>query len=305
MVSRSMKRRVLICGCGYVGIALGRLLVSEGHTVFGLRRTAASLPELAAEGISPLLGDISRPADLESLPGPFDWVVHVASSTGGGLDEYRSVYLDGLQHLLAWLNRAHDRPSRLVYTSSTSVYGQTDGSWVDETSPTNPTTETGAILVAAEQLLRTAPLRVHATTLRVAGIYGPGRGHLFRQFVAGKISPPDAPARWLNMVHRDDVATAIRAALETGTAGGIYNVADNEPVLATDFLNWIAAQLGRDQSRFGTGSSPTRLGKRAETHKQVSNRLIRDELQWSPAFPTFREGYADAIRSVKAGHFTP
>jgi hypothetical protein len=82
-------------------------------------------------------------------------------------------------------------------------------------------------------------------------------------------------------------------------------VADDEPVLATDFLNWIAAQLGRDQSRFGTGSSPTRLGKRAETHKQVSNRLIRDELQWSPAFPTFREGYADAIRSVKAGHFTP
>ncbi len=305
MVSRSMKRQVLICGCGYVGIALGRLLVSDGHTVFGLRRTAASLPALAAEGISPLLGDISRPADLEALPGPFDWVIHVASSTGGEVEEYRSVYLDGLQNLLAWQDRTHDRPSRLVYTSSTSVYGQADGSWVDESSPTNPTTETGAILVAAEQLLRAASARVHTTILRVAGIYGPGRGHFFRQFVAGKISPPDAPARWLNMVHRDDVATAIRAALEVGAAGGTYNVADNEPVLATDFLLWIAAQLGRDQTRLGAGSSPTRPSKRAETHKQVSNRLIRDELQWRPAFPTFREGYAEAIRAVKAGHFTP
>ena len=305
MVSRSMKRRVLICGCGYVGIALGRLLLAEGHTVFGLRRTAACLPGLAAEGISPLLGDISRPTDLEALPSPFDWVVHVASSTGGGVDEYRSVYLDGLQNLLAWLDRTHDSPIRLVYTSSTSVYGQTDGAWVDETSPTTPTTETGAILVAAEQLLRAASARVHSTILRVAGIYGPGRGHLFRQFVAGKISPPEAPARWLNMVHRDDVATAIRAALESGTAGGTYNVADDEPVLATNFLHWIAAQLGRDPTRFGNGSSPTRPSKRAETHKQVRNRLIRDELRWTPTFPTFREGYAEAIRAVKAGHFTP
>lgn len=295
-----MRKRVLICGCGYVGLALGRLLHAEGHVVYGLRRTTANL---AVEGILPLRGDISRPADLRALPGPFDWVVHAASSSGGGIDEYRAVYLNGMRNLLDWLEHSNGQPSRLVYTGSTSVYGHTDGSWVDETSPTEPATETGRILLATEHLLRVAPASVRATILRVSGIYGPGRGHLFRQFVAGKIAPHRIANRWLNMVHRDDVATAIRASLRGDAAGMAYNITDNKPVLAGDFLGWISKQLDAPPAFAGIELTVARPSKRAETDKRVSNRLIRETLRWNPSFPTFREGYADAIRTVNSGGF--
>ncbi len=300
---QAMGKRALICGCGYVGTALGRLLRSEGHSVFGLRRTVEH-PELLAAGIVPLQGDISRGADLAALPGPFDWVVHVASSTGGGTEEYRSVYLDGLRNLTTWLGHTNGQPSRLVYTSSTSVYGQTDGSWVDETCPTEPASETGGILVAAEHLLRAPLPNVHASILRVSGIYGPGRGHLFRQFVAGKIAAPITSNRWLNMVHRDDVATAIHAVLRhVGASGATYNVTDNEPVLANDFLGWVTEQLEMRPSAPRVEPAGIRPGRRADTHKRVSNRLLRATIGWEPVYPTFREGYADAIRAVKAGEF--
>jgi nucleoside-diphosphate-sugar epimerase len=298
-----MGKRALICGCGYVGTALGRLLRSEGHAVFGLRRTA-NHPDLLAAGIVPLQGDISRRADLAALPGPFDWVVHVASSTGGGTEEYQSVYREGLRNLTRWLGHSNGQPSRLVYTSSTSVYGQTDGSWVDETCPTEPASETGGILVAAEQLLRAVPPHVQASILRVSGIYGPGRGHLFRQFVAGKIAAPNASNRWLNMVHRDDVATAIHVLLRHDGAPGLtYNVTDNEPVLANDFLGWVGEQLEPRPTVPRVEPAAVRPSKRAETHKRVSNRLLRETIGWEPVYPTFREGYAEAIRAVKAGKF--
>jgi nucleoside-diphosphate-sugar epimerase len=298
-----MGKRALICGCGYVGTALGRLLRSEGHSVFGLRRTADH-PDLLAAGVVPLLGDISRGADLAALPGPFDWVVHVASSAGGGTEEYRSVYLDGLRNLTTWLGHSNGKPSRLVYTSSTSVYGQTDGSWVDETCPTEPASETGGILVDAEHLLRAPVPNVHASILRVSGIYGPGRGYLFRQFVAGKIAAPITSNRWLNMVHRDDVATAIHAVLRNdGAPGATYNVTDNEPVLANEFLGWVGEQLETRPSPPRVEPAGIRPGKRAETHKRVSNRLLRKTIGWEPIYPTFREGYAEAIRAVNAGEF--
>src|SRR5262245_25539169 len=117
--------RVLIVGCGYVGLPLGAELVRHGHEVFGLRRSNGGEAELLAAGLKPVIADITRPEDLAQLPGPFDWVVNTVSSTKGGVDEYRQVYLEGTRHLLEWL--ATSPPKKYVYTSSTSVYGQTDG----------------------------------------------------------------------------------------------------------------------------------------------------------------------------------
>lgn len=295
-----MSRRVLIVGCGYVGLALGARLVQAGHTVFGLRRSLAAGAELATAGITPLAGDLTRTDDLSRLPGPFDWVVNTVSSSRGGVAEYRDVYLDGTRNLLTWLR---DRPpERLVYTSSTSVYGQTDGSWVDESSPTVPAEETGPVLVETEtELLNAARAgTVPAIVLRVAGIYGPGRGHLFQQFLRGEARIQGDGSRWLNMVHRDDVAGAIHAALKRGRPGEIHNVADNEPVSQLGFLSWLAAQLGRPLPPAASEAEAT-ARKRGLTHKRVSNRKMRKELGWQPRFPTFREGYAEAIAEAVAG----
>src|SRR5215203_807066 len=113
------RMRVLIVGCGYVGVALGLELSRLGHEVFGLRRSSAGEEELKAAGIHPLAADITRPADLAAVPGPFDWVLNTVSSSKGGVDEYREVYLEGSRHLIDWLQPMGIK--KYVYTSSTSV----------------------------------------------------------------------------------------------------------------------------------------------------------------------------------------
>ena len=293
----SRSRRVLIMGCGYVGEALAQRLSSAGHTVFGLRR---SPPDPGTElPYVPLIGDLTRPESWSHLPGPFDWVANCVSSSRGGVAEYRQVYLEGNRNLLEWL-RSHP-VSAFAYTSSTSVYGQTDGSWVDETAPTQPGTETGQCLVETEQLLLTAaqehgiPVRI----LRVAGIYGPGRGHLFQQFLRGEARLQDQGQRFLNMIHREDVASALEASLERGHSGEVYNACDLEPVTQRDFLQWLADQTGRPlppPAEPGTG--PVR--KRGVTHKRVSAAKLRQETNWTPRFPTFREGYAEALAFLRS-----
>src|SRR5437879_467848 len=163
--------RVLILGCGYVGLPLGAALAKQGHEIFGVRRSAAGAVEMKAAGITARAADITRPDDLAKLPGPFDWIVNSVSSNKGGAEEYRQVYLEGSRNVVEWLSSSP--PKKFVYTSSTSVYGQTDGSLVRETSLTEPAGETGKILVETENLLLTAARekKFPAVILRAAGIY--------------------------------------------------------------------------------------------------------------------------------------
>src|SRR5882672_2552409 len=120
--------RVLIVGCGYVGLPLGAFLAREGHEVTGIRRTHSAGNELRAAGIKPLITDITQADALAKLPTDYDWVVNCVSSSHGGVDDYRRVYLQGMRNMVEWLGEAGIR--KFVYTSSTSVYGQTDGSIV-------------------------------------------------------------------------------------------------------------------------------------------------------------------------------
>src|SRR5262245_9890915 len=160
--------RVLIVGCGYVGLPLGAELVRQGHTVFGLKRTADDA-ELKAAGITPLHADITQAGTLTGLPRDYDWVVNCTASGGGDAEAYRQLYLTGNRNLIEWLRAA--LPRRYVYTSSTSVYGQNDGLLVTETDPVSPPTETGRILVAAENLLLASAmeLKLPVVILRLAG----------------------------------------------------------------------------------------------------------------------------------------
>jgi nucleoside-diphosphate-sugar epimerase len=289
--------RALIVGCGYVGLPLGAELAKQGHEVFGLRRSAGAETELRAAGIKPLLGDITKPDQLARLPASYDWVVNCVSATGGGVEDYREVYLRGMKNLIAWLDSSPLK--KFVYTSSTSVYGQNDGSLVTETSPIDPSAETGKVLVETEKALFEAARRRRfpAVILRLAGIYGPGRGYWFKQYLKNEARIEGAGERILNMIHRDDVVGAIIAALQHGHPGQVYNAADNEPVTQLSFFQWLSERLGKDLPP-SIPHDPAALRRRGVTNKQVSNRRLKLELGYQFKYPTFRQGYAAVIQHL-------
>jgi len=286
---------VLIVGCGYVGLPLGAELVRQGHVVFGLRRSPGE--ELSAVGIAPLRADVTRAETLDKLPRDYDWVVNCTASGGGGVDDYRRLYLDGNRNLISWLGRTP--PKKFVYTSSTSVYGQNDGSEVTEDSPARPDAPTAKILVAAEELLLAAARDgFPAVILRAAGIYGPGRGHAFKQFLRGEARLEGDGSRFMNMIHRDDLVGAIIAALERGSRGEVYNAVDDEPVTQLAFFTWLAAESHRPLPP--TVAPDEGLGRnRGITNKRVSNAKLRTHLDYQLKYPDFRAGYA-ALRAESA-----
>lgn len=298
--------RCLIIGCGYVGLPLGAELVRLGHEVFGLRRNVSAETELKAAGIQPLFGDITKPESLETLPREFDWVVHCVAA-GGDAENYRQIYLQGTGHVLKWLSASP--PKKLVYTGSTSVYGQTDGSQVKESSPAEPEAETAKVLVETEKVLLEAfrEKKFPAIVLRVAGIYGPERGHWFKQFLKNEARMEGDGSRFLNMIHRDDVVGCIIAALKNGRAGEIYNAVDDEPVSQRNFFEWLGATLGK----YPPPSVPedtVEARKRGATNKRLSNRKLKMELGYQFRHPNFRKGYtAEILRLDRAGelHVVP
>jgi nucleoside-diphosphate-sugar epimerase len=271
--------KILIIGCGYVGLPLGQALARAGHEVHGVRRT-----DFTAEGITPHTIDITAPNAFDALPRDFDWVINTVSSARGDTETHRAVFVDGTKNLLDWLD---DSSARVLFTSSTSVYPQTDGDWVDETSRAKPEGGTAQNLARAEELFLNAPQA--ATVLRVAGIYGPERGYLFRQFLKGEAVLTESGARWMNMIHRDDVMSAILSAMELPPS--IYNVADDEPVTQRAFFDWLAMRLSKPMPPEGEAVSR----KRVATSKRVRNAKLK-ETGWQLRFPTFREGYESLIR---------
>ena len=287
--------RVLIVGFGYVGRSLGAKLARQGHDVFGVRRGPAD--ELPAARITPLTADITQPETLAKLPRNFDWVVNCAASGGGSADDYRKLYLNGNRNLIAWL--ADAPPKKFVYTSSTSVYAQNDGSVVTEQSPAQPEAATARVLVETEELLLAAARdKFPAVILRVAGIYGPKRGHIFAQFLRGEARLDGDGSRFLNMIHRDDLTGVITAALEHGVPGEIYNAVDHEPVTQKNFLEWLAARLKRPLPPQVAGDEEI-WRKRGVTNKRVSNAKLRAALNYKFKFRDFRAGYATEITRLK------
>ena len=293
--------RTLIVGCGYVGLPLGAELVKQGHEVFGLRRGLGGGADFKSAGIKPLAADITKAEQLAQLPGGYDWVVNCVSASGGGEEEYREVYLQGTRNLIEWLGAAP--PKKFVYTSSTSVYGQDDGSLVKENSSTEPAVETGKILVETERVLLAAARerKFPAVILRLAGIYGPDRGHWLKLYMKNEARIEGNGARILNMIHRDDVVGAIIAALKNGRSGEVYNAVDDEPVSQLGFFQWLSGPLGKELPP-SAPEDVEAVRKRGVTNKKVSNRRLKMELGYQFKYPTFRQGYtAELLRLDRSG----
>ncbi|MBW3657595.1 MAG: SDR family oxidoreductase [Actinobacteria bacterium] len=264
--------RVLIAGCGYVGSELARRLVAGGHDVWGLRRTATGMPE----GVRALAGDVTDAATLD-LPDGIDALVYAVSPAERDEAAYRAAYVDGLDHVLTALPTA---PERLVFVSSTAVYGQTDGSVVDEDSPTEPSSFSGRVLLEAEARARAAG----GTVLRLAGIYGPGRTRLIDEVRAGEATYPPEDVH-TNRIHRDDCAGALAHLLTIGTRAPVYVGVDDEPALRREVLTWLAERLDAPPPRAAPGQR-TRGGD-----KRCSNARLRAS-GYDLAFPSYRDGYA-------------
>ena len=269
--------RIVIAGCGFVGLAAARVFRDAGWDVLGLTHSPESAETLKGEPFSVAQCDIADADEVRAIAASFgeksDAVIHCASSGRGGADAYRSVYLGGARNLLDAF-----APARLLFTSSTSVYAQTDGGIVSEESPAEPPGETGRILRATEELV----LAHGGTVARLAGIYGPGRSVLLRKFFSGEASIEGDGSRIVNQVHRDDIASALRVLVEK-RATGICNVSDDAPMPQREIYAWLAERFARPLPPSGP-IDPHR--KRGWTSKRVSNAKLR-ALGWTPQFPSF------------------
>jgi nucleoside-diphosphate-sugar epimerase len=275
--------RILIAGCGYVGQATADLFHEAGWTVEGWTGSRESAGRLAGKPYPVYALDITERVQVCTCAGTFDAVIHCASSGGGNADTYHQVYLNGARNLLDRFDS-----SMVVFTSSSSVYAQTDGSWVTEESETKPTRETGRTLLEAENLV----LARGGIVARLAGIYGPGRSALLSKFLSGEATVDPESDRFINQVHRDDIAAALFFLLDRQPQGKqIYNVVDDQPIRQSECYRWLAEKLNRPLP--SVGKSPRRY-KRGDSNKCVNNAKLR-KLGWTPRYPTFADAMEKSI----------
>jgi len=278
---------VLIAGCGDVGSRLANELLPLGWVVHGLRRNISLLPA----GVNGVAGDLFNPIRPATWPGTaLDYLVYCATPTERDEAGYRAAYVEGLQRVLSWLEESGQQPKRIVFVSSSSVYGQQNGEWVDETSPTDASAFSGRIMLEAEQVALTSGLP--ASIVRLTGIYGPGRSDLSNRVRQGYSVATDPPL-YGNRIHSDDAA-GLLAYLLAADARGValedcYIGVDDAPAPLAEVVQWMREYLGVTQ--WAENSSLRRSGS-----KRCSNARAK-ALGWVPRYPTYKEGYEALLGS--------
>jgi nucleoside-diphosphate-sugar epimerase len=283
-----MTENVLIAGCGDVGNALAKRLLGDGCSVWGVRRRVEAL----APGIEPWRIDLIDPGTYGVPPAAFDVLFFTASADRRDEYAYRAIYVDALRNLLARLRESGCPLERVFFTSSTAVYGQTDGGWVDETSPTEPTGFNGRVLLDAERIIEEAP--EIGVNVRLSGIYGPGRNRLVRKVWSGEAV---ATGSWTNRIHVEDCAGVLHHLMRLPNPESLYLGSDDEPATTAEVLTWIARELGK----------PTpEAGETAPRNKRCRNARLRQS-GYRFIYPSFRDGYRDIVQAFlrKRGATSP
>lgn len=279
---------LLIAGCGDVGSRLAVRMLEAGWPVHGLRRNASALPG----GVLPVAGDLEAPARPQAWPqGQLDYLVYCAAATRHDEPGYRSAYVEGLRHVLAWLEQSGQRPRRLLFVSSSGVYAQADGQWVDEDSPAEAESYSGRIMLEAERLARSSG--IPATVVRLTGIYGPGREWLLKQVRMGYRVVSEPPL-FANRIHAEDAAGLLAFLLQADARGvelaGYYLGVDDAPAPLHEVVGWLREALG--VTEWAEASTVRRAGS-----KRCSNARART-LGWRPLYPSYREGYAAVLKGA-------
>ncbi len=279
-----MRRSVLIAGCGFVGLPLARNLVDAGWETHAITASKQSATLIEPEAFRVYALDISKTDSLRQLGrNQFDVVIHCASSGRGNADDYEAVFYRGSQNLLGNLESG-----QFLFTSSTSVYPQSDGAVVNEESEANPLRETGRILRKTENLV----LAANGIVARLAGLYGPGRCVPLQKLRDGRAIVEADGLRVMNLLHQADAAGALQFLAEKALSG-VYNVVDDLPVTQIEWYRYVCASLGKPLPPNG---APDLGRKRGWSSKSVSNRKLR-AMGWEPLYPTFREGLQTLLKS--------
>lgn len=277
--------RVLIAGCGDVGLRVAHRLLARGDQVWALRRRAAE----DDSDIHWLQGDLTQPETLRGLPDGIEQLVYLPAPGARDVQVYRALFVDGLRHLLGALDgRALQR---VLLVSSSAVYGEHGDAWVDEETPPDPPGFNGEVLLEAERWLAAQP--VESVTLRLAGLYGPDRLQLLDRLRAGGVSVPRQTTHWANRIHVDDAAGTIAHLLAMKEPMPLYLGVDDTPlpldVLYDHLASLLEAPLPAD------GAAPAGVGS-----KRLSNARLHAS-GFTPQWPDARVGYATLLRDQRAG----
>ena len=278
-------------GCGYLGQRVARAWRDLGWDVSALTRSSGRAAEFAAEGLTPLVADVTDSGSLSGLPEADVVLFAVGRDRERTSQTLRAVSLDGLRNVIDVLV---DRSVRFVFISSTAVYAHSGGDWVDEDSPTEPVRENGRVLVESEALLR-GRLGGRGRVLRLAGLYGPGRLISRRETLMAATPLAGRPEAWLNLIHVDDATRAVVAASTVETDGardGTWLVCDDRPVRREEYFGRLAELFGAPPPTF----DPARGGSRIDgLGKRCRNQRMKSELGVQLLFPSIEDGLPAAV----------
>jgi len=279
----------LIFGCGYLGERVARRWRDSDNEVTVVSRNRERATKLERQGYRAIVADVTQPETLRSLPAA-DTVLFAVGFDRGGSQSIEAVYAGGMQNVLAALPSS---AGRMVYISTTGVYGSAGGGWVDEETAPDPQREGGRASLAAERALAESPIGARSIVLRLAGIYGPGRIPFLDLLRAGK--PIPAPTKgYLNLVHVDDAAAVVLAAEGVAVSDGprVYCVTDGHPVERGDYYREVARRIGSAPPKFATPDLNSPRASRASSNRRVKNTRMLTELDVTLAYPDYQAGLA-------------
>jgi len=273
----------LVFGCGYLGICVARKLKSVGIRVWGVTRSETRASLLKGQGIFPIVADWTDRRTLCQLPNVGRILIAVSHDRDSRYDRYESK-VAGLRNLL----QQTSPEANLCYVSTTGVYHQTDGSWVDEASTCRPTRPGGQAHFAAEAFLHRVRPGRPGTILRLAGVYGPGRIPRVADVLAGR--PIASPQNgFLNLIHVDDAADAVISTW-SNSQRRLYVVSDDRPIVRREFYREIAKRYGAPEPQFVNPPTDAPVKMRSSSNKRIWNRKMKRDLVPKLRYPTFIEG---------------
>jgi nucleoside-diphosphate-sugar epimerase len=271
-----MSEKVLLAGCGDLGLRVATRLLARGADVWALRRR----PPSQVSPIHWLAADLTVPSSLDALPRGITAVVYAPTPAARTPAAYRAVFVDGLRHLLTALDAQALR--RVLLVSSSAVYGEHAGDWVDEDTAPAPPGFNGELLLQAERWL--AAQAVPSVILRLAGLYGPGRLQLLQRLREGQLRVPRHTPHWANRMHIDDAAAATAHLLAMPDPAPLYLGVDDTPLPLDALYDHLAHLIGAPTPP--EGPAPTGIGS-----KRLSNARLRAS-GFVPQWPDARDGYA-------------
>jgi len=292
----------LVIGCGYLGLRAARAWLAQGDSVAALTRSSERSAELRALGIEPIVGDVLAPDSLANLPAA-ETVLYAVAFDRRGTASRREVTVGGLANAL---HRLAGRVRRLIYISTTSVYGQDSGEWVDEESPCTPTRENGRLALEAEQTAGHAAAAPSGGSqrsfglhiLRLAGIYGPNR--LLRRVESLRAGEPlpDRPDAWLNLIHVDDAVRAVLASADHAQNDLTCLVSDGHPGARRDYYGLLAQLIGAPPPQFEAAADEDARASTSGLNKRCANQRLRNVLGVTLEYPSFEVGLPSALRAT-------